>query len=146
MPNAHVDVFKKELDRLVQIGVLEPCGRSEWIAGTFIIPKKDQSVRWISDFRALNNALRRKVCPIPRIADTLARRTGYKFLSKLDISMMYCTIELDDESKDLCTVVPVAAGPFPILRAHTNNTVTVLRGAHVQERVNIRRLKLYTGR
>ena len=45
IPHSHMDVFKQELDRLVQIGVLERTGRQEWIAGSFIIPKKDASVR-----------------------------------------------------------------------------------------------------
>ena len=66
---------------------LEPTGRSEWISGSFIIPKKDTCIHCFSDFCALNKALRRKVYPIPRIQKILARRTGYAFLSKLDISM-----------------------------------------------------------
>ena len=40
VPHVHRKVFKDQLDRLVRIGVLEKCGRSEWIAGTFIVPKK----------------------------------------------------------------------------------------------------------
>ena len=40
VPHVHRGTFKNELDRLVKIGVLSPTGRSEWIAGTFIIPKK----------------------------------------------------------------------------------------------------------
>ena len=73
VPHSQLEVFKKELDRLVRIGVLEEGSRSEWISGTFIVPKKllpgatTPRVRWISDFRALNKALRRKVYPIPRI-------------------------------------------------------------------------------
>jgi transposase InsO family protein len=105
-------VFKDELQRLVQEDVLERAGRSEWIAGTFIIPKKEGTVRWISDFRGLNKAIKRKVYPLPRIADVLRKRRGYKFLTKLDLSMMYYTFELDDESKEYCTI----ATPFGLYR------------------------------
>lgn len=112
IPRSQLRIFKQELDRLVKIGVLSPCGRSTWISGSFIIPKKDKTVRWISDFRALNKALKRKVYPIPRIQDILSRRSGYKFLTKLDISMQYYTFELDDASKDLCTI----ATPFGLYR------------------------------
>ena len=36
---------------------------------------------------------------------------------------------------------PMALGPFPIVRVHTNSTVTVQRSANVTERINIRRLR-----
>ena len=112
VPKIHESVFKAELDRLVRIGVLSPCGRSEWIAGSFVIPKKDGRVRWISDFRALNKALKREVYHIPKIGDILSRRSGYQFLSKLDISMQYYTFQLDDDSSKLCTI----ATPFGMYR------------------------------
>ena len=112
VPHAHHSVFKEELDRLVQIGVLEPAGQALWIAGTFIIPKKDGKVRWITDFRGLNRALTRRVYPLPRIKDILLKRPSYAFLTKLDISMQYYTFELDEESKDLCTIVT----PFGMYR------------------------------
>ena len=112
VPRTQLEVFKKELDRLEAEGVLSKQGRSEWIAGSFIIPKKDGSVRWISDFRGLNKAIKRKCYPIPRIGDILSRRTGYKFLTKLDISMQYYTFELTDEAKELCTI----ATPFGLYK------------------------------
>jgi hypothetical protein len=44
IPQVHEATLKKEVQRLVQLGVLERCADSEWAAPTFIIPKKDGTV------------------------------------------------------------------------------------------------------
>jgi hypothetical protein len=105
VPHAHMQVFKEELDWLEELGVLTRTGPAKYLSLTFIIPKKDGRVRWVSDFRKLNTMITRRVYNLPRIHDILRKRSHYLFFTKLDISMQYwCPFELDDDSKELCTI------------------------------------------
>ena len=98
------DIFKRELDRLEGIGVLSRTGPQQWLAPTFIVPKKDGRVRFVSDFRALNKCIKRKVYNLPRIHDILKKRNGYRYFTKIDISMQFYAFEMDETAKDLCTI------------------------------------------
>ncbi len=105
IPKIHEAVLKKEIERLVKLGVLKKINRSEWAAPTFIIPKKDGSVRILTDFRELNKWIKRKPFPIPKIQDMLQKLEGFQFASSLDLNMGYYHIKLTPNSRRLCTIV-----------------------------------------
>ena len=105
VPRINKLTFKKELMRLVKIGVLERVQESEWGTPVFIIPKKEGTVRFLTDFRKVNGLIIRKPFPIPRIADTLQQLEGFNFATALDLNMGYYTIPLAECSKDVTTIV-----------------------------------------
>jgi hypothetical protein len=115
VPQIHLKTFKKELDHLVRIGVLAAQQESEWVSPSFIIPKKDNRVCWISNIRQLNKVIKCKQYPLLIITDILRKHSGYKFFTKLDVSMQYYTFELDNESQDLCTIT-TPFGKYKYLR------------------------------
>ena len=55
----HKDILKTEVNRFINIGVLKRKNNFKWSAPTFIIPKKNRTVRFISDFRELNQRMKR---------------------------------------------------------------------------------------
>ena len=54
LPKVHTEALKTEVERLCKLGALKKVDRSQWAAPTLVIPKKDGTVRFISDFRKLN--------------------------------------------------------------------------------------------
>jgi hypothetical protein len=67
VPHIHEKTLKVEIDRSVEVGVLKWTRADEWAAPTFVIPKKDGSVRFTSDFRKLNEWLHRAPYPVPKM-------------------------------------------------------------------------------
>ena len=105
VPKVHEHTLKVELDRLVKLGVLKQINNSEWAAPTFIISKKDGTVRFISDFHELNKCIKCKPFPIPKIQDLLLKLEGFQHATSLNLNMGYYHIELTPFSKRLCTIV-----------------------------------------
>ena len=105
VPRINKPTFKTELERLEKIRVLERVQESEWGTPVFIIPKKEGTVGFLTDFRKVNELIVRKPYPIPRIADTLQQLEGFKYATALYLNMGYYTIPLAECSKNITTIV-----------------------------------------
>ena len=66
IPQIHRKTTKKEVERMVELGILKWEGESEWAFPSFIIPKTNLTVRFISDFSELNKLINRKPWPLPK--------------------------------------------------------------------------------
>ena len=79
IPKIHEETQKTKVNILIKIGVLQRKNNSKWAPPTFIIPKKNETIRFISDFRALNKKIKRKSFPFPKIQDLLLKLEGFKY-------------------------------------------------------------------
>ncbi len=79
----------KDIDRLISIEVLKWQPLPKWALPSFIILKKDHTVRTISDFREQNKQVVRKPYPIPKISTTLQELEGFTYATTLDLNMGY---------------------------------------------------------
>jgi hypothetical protein len=91
--------------RLCQLGVLERQPASDWALPSFIIPKKDRTVCFLSDFWEVNKRLVRKPFPIPQISTVLQEIKGFSYATTLDLNMGYYTIRLDSDASKICTII-----------------------------------------
>jgi hypothetical protein len=89
VPKIHKDTIKKEVERLCKLGVLERQPASEWALSSFIIPKKDKTVRFLSDFGEVNKRLVRTPFPIPKLSTVLQGIEGFSYATALDLNMGY---------------------------------------------------------
>ncbi|XP_065361993.1 uncharacterized protein LOC135955568 [Calliphora vicina] len=94
-----------EIDKLLSMGVLEPVDYSDW--GTPIVPilKRDGGIRICGDFKVtLNKCIHVEKYPLPRIEEIFSKLHGGEEFTKLDLSMAYQQIELDQDSRKYTTI------------------------------------------
>jgi hypothetical protein len=73
VPQAYKGTTKREIQRLCDLGILKRDHDSKWAVATFIQPKKTGDVQVLTDFRRLNQALKRWPFPLPKISDLLQK-------------------------------------------------------------------------
>jgi hypothetical protein len=93
------------VERLCKLGVLERQPASEWALPSFILPTKDRTVCFLSDFLEVNKRLVRKPFSIPKISTVLQELEGFTFATALDHNMGYYTIRLDLDASKICTII-----------------------------------------
>ena len=68
----------------------------------FAIPKKKNTIQFVTDFRVLNTKLSRKPYPLPLIQEILHNLGQFRYATCVDLNMGYYSIKLDEESRKKC--------------------------------------------
>ncbi|OWZ02367.1 Retroelement, partial [Phytophthora megakarya] len=85
---AENELIDKEVDNMLEQGVIE-LGEGAWGFPVVIVRKKDGSVRFCIDYRALNSVTMKDVYPLPRVDETSEALHGSQRFSSLDLHAGY---------------------------------------------------------
>lgn len=99
-PACFVEEEEAHLKKMLDAGVIQE-SVSEWASSPVLIRKRDGSVRWCIDYRALNDVTVKDTFPLPLIEDCLDTLAGNIWFSKLDANSAYWQVRVkkDDQKK-----------------------------------------------
>ena len=72
---------------------------SPWSSPVILVKKPDESMRFVVDYRKLNDKCYTDAFQLPRIDNLIDKMGKAKYITKFDISKAYWQIELTEDSK-----------------------------------------------
>ena len=92
-------VITEQVEAMRLAGVVRPSA-SPWASPVVLVTKKDGSVRFCVDYRALNARTRKDTYPLPRVDDTLQALVGAVVFTVMDMAKGYWQIPLAAEDAE----------------------------------------------
>ncbi|XP_065908993.1 uncharacterized protein [Dysidea avara] len=88
-----------QLNKMQQNNVIQP-SESPWASPVVLVRKRDGTLRFCVDYRALNSLTKPDLFPLPRINDLLDQLGKSKYFSTLDLKSGYWQIKVSDDSQE----------------------------------------------
>ena len=106
VPFALKERIEKELERLVEEGVLEPVDHPRWCTPIVVVAKNDTEVRICGDYRStINRVLIPDKYPVPSVQHILKALAGGKVFAKLDMAKAYLQLSVDKDTAEAQTII-----------------------------------------
>ncbi|XP_058033127.1 uncharacterized protein K02A2.6-like, partial [Ahaetulla prasina] len=106
VPFALKPKIDKELDKLINQGILVPVDHAKWETPIVTPVKPDGSVRICADYKAtLNKALQKSAYPVPVVQHLLHSLGQGQVFAKLDLAQAYQQLPVDANTAEAQTIV-----------------------------------------
>ena len=119
IPHAYEKEVDKQIKEMIENDIIRP-SISPWNAPVMLVKKKDQSLRFVLDFRALNDVTKKDTYPLPLIQDLIDRMGGSVYWTKLDAASAYWSMPLEEDSKEKTSSSMSRRMDYATLDAPTN--------------------------
>lgn len=99
------DQVNKELNRMIETGILTPVKHSRWATPLTIVPKPDGSLRLCGDYRnTVNAACLAETYPLPTSNEAFFQLSGGKWFTKIDLKHAYNQLKVDEATAEVLTL------------------------------------------
>ncbi len=97
-------IVEQQVQEMLDKGIIVP-SNSCWASPIVLVNKRDGTIRFCVDYRALNAVSKSDVYPLPRLDDGLDCMAGSDVFSVMDASQMFWQIAVEPESQEKTTFV-----------------------------------------
>ena len=92
-PKSYKDEIEKAIRNLLEMGHIRPCS-SHFASSVVLVKKKNGTMRFCIDYRALNKKAIKNRYPIPQIDELMDELRGANYFLKIDLHLGYNQIRV----------------------------------------------------
>ena len=98
LPYSRRATVRDELQKMLDMDIIQP-STSPWASPIVLDTKKDGSIRFCVDYRALNRVADFDAYPMPRVDAILDKVSSARYISTIDLTRGYWQIPLEEDSR-----------------------------------------------
>lgn len=99
------DRVEKEIDRLIECGILEPVSFSDWASPMVVVEKANGSIRLCMDCKvSINKYVKNNYYNLPLVEDLVNEFQGCGYFSLIDLTGAFTQVRVSKESQEYLTI------------------------------------------